>query len=159
RFWTRVPEQWPELLEPVPLKTALPDAVSAASTVGQLANGDLLSGPPVWAIGSASRTRRTRIDKAPVGNFKEFITLVQREMGGGSSEKVIETWIKDQAWEQLLIRVKKKWPKMESMLLSQESERKSPALRTFGNPIILPDSTEQLVGFIQTNGSLVGEAG
>jgi SecD/SecF fusion protein len=168
RFWTRVGDQWPELefskdgklmLEPVHLKTALPDAVSAASTVGQLATGDVLSGPPVWAIGSASRTRKTRIDKAPVGNFKEFITLVQRELGGGSSEKVIENWIKDQAWEQLLIRVKQKWPNLKGLLLSPEKERKSAAQRTFAVPIILPDSTEQLVGFIQANGSLIGEAG
>ncbi len=159
RFWNKVPEQWPELLEPVDLATALPDPLSAASLVGQLGSGPTITGKQIYDTNITNRTRRTRIDKAPPGNFKEFINLVQLELGGGSSEKVIETWIKNQAWEQLLSRVKQNWPNLKDLLLSQEMERLPPAKRNFGAPLILPDSTEQLVGFIQTNGSVVGEAG
>ena len=150
-FWAKVPEQWPELLD---------DPGSIAALIGQLGSGPTLAGGAFY-YGAVlnNQSRKIRIDKAPVGNFKEFINLVQREMGGTSSEKVLETWIKDQAWEHLLDRVKQKWPKLNNLILSRRDERKAPEKRFFGIPFILPDSTEQLVGFIQTNGSLVGEAG
>src|SRR5579864_4744512 len=151
RFWDAVPDQWPALLDP--------DAGSVAALIGEFGSAPAITGGLFYdSAVSNNQIRKRRIDKAPVGNFKEFTNLVLRELGGGSSEKVIETWIKDQAWEQLLIRVKEQWPRLKDLFLSKEKERLNPAKRVFGVPIILTDNTEELVGFIQTNGNLFGEA-
>ena len=158
-FWDKVPELWPSLLEPVDLNVALVDPASVASTVGELGASGPVGGAPLYVADIASRTRRTRLEKVPVGDLKEFVNVVQRELGGGASEKVIETWIKDRAWDQLLDRARKQWPELKDRLLSQEMEQQiPPTKRPFGAEVILPDSTEQLIGFIQTHGSVLGQA-
>jgi SecD/SecF fusion protein len=98
---------------------------------------------------------KKRINAVPAGQLKEFIRVVQTELGSSSSEKVIETWIKGEAWSVLLERVKKQWPELKDLLLTKDVP---PAKRLFGAIHILPDNTEQLIGFIHTRGNIVSQA-
>jgi SecD/SecF fusion protein len=151
RFWIKAQDQWESLFDQV-------DPLTPTSTVGSLAAARPLQGAAAWTMNSAARSFRKKLDRLSPGDLKGFSLMLQRELGSGSSEKGIEAWIKGQAWDQLLVRVRGLWPDLKGLLLSQEMERLPLARRTFGAVYILPDSIEQLVGFIQTGGSLIGES-
>ncbi len=152
-FWNKVPENFPSLLDPVDWPSAKADPESAASALAELGSSGPLSALASFVAETASRTRRTQTERVPVGNIPEFVRVVHQELAGVAGEKVIQTWIKDQAWDQLLARAQKRWPNLAGKMVSSDPLGK----RAFGVALILPDSTDQLIGFIQTGGNLVAQ--
>lgn len=147
-FWNTVPESFPSLLDPEEWNLMAAKPSIAAGFAGEQA-----AASPVPALGTlvatATRSRKPKIDAVPMGDLRGFVNVVQRELGGGTSEKVIESWIRDQAWEQLLERVQQNWPDLKGKMVASDPTGKRP----FGQTLILPDNTGQLIGFIQSGGN------
>src|SRR5262249_38733028 len=52
-------------------------------------------------------------DKLPAGDLKQFQTFVERTLANTTertSEKTVQTWIRKQAWEEMMDRARKEWP-------------------------------------------------
>jgi SecD/SecF fusion protein len=88
--------------------------------------------------------RQKELDKLPVGNVQELVSFLQRDLRGETSEKEIDTWLKAQAWEQMINRVLAHWPQL--------NERKEEFTS------IPPDNFDELVGRIQTQGNVIAQA-
>jgi SecD/SecF fusion protein len=73
----------------------------------------------------------------------------------GGERQVVEAWVKDQAWKELLYKVLEEWPELqpyrEDFLGSDKLEDR--------NPGIGADQWEALIGRIQARGSVIGLAG
>jgi SecD/SecF fusion protein len=85
------------------------------------------------------------------GLAKVILSLPQH----GGEQQVVEAWIKDQAWKELLNKVLDEWPELKNyrddFLGSDKLEDK--------NPGIGADQWEALIGRIQAKGSVIGLAG
>ncbi len=80
----------------------------------------------------------------PQQDLNRLIEVVQREVGGTLRKDGVQSWIKQQAWNELLRKVREKWPELE--------EHKAAMDR------IPADATEQLIGFIHYKGNVIGQA-
>jgi SecD/SecF fusion protein len=60
------------------------------------------------------------------------------------SEATIESWLKQQAWQEMLHDARKQWPSLETF--KEDMER------------IPPDNVEQLISFIQADGVVINQA-
>lgn len=89
-----------------------------------------------------------KFESLPVGNLPVFLDALKKELAINDTTNVTEAslknWIKREAWQATLNKAMEKWPDLQSQ--KDELER------------IQPDNNEQLLGFIQTKGSIYGEA-
>jgi SecD/SecF fusion protein len=122
----------------------------------------LFNEPAVWAkLKKAAYERWADLDLNPkakatieeldgektdrLGKFATRLFDALAPTEAAQSENSIESWIKQQAWEEMLSRARKKWPELERF--KEDMER------------IPPDNVEQLVSFIQAGGVVIGQAG
>jgi SecD/SecF fusion protein len=87
---------------------------------------------------------RPKLDKLAVGDIQPLVTQLQRELGGSTTERAVEAWVKQQAWRALQARALERWPDLKPHKEAMER--------------ISQDSNEQLATFIQTKGSVIGQA-
>lgn len=66
------------------------------------------------------------------------------EVGDPTTDKAVQAWLKQQAWEEMMQRARQKWPDLNSA--KEEMER------------IAPDNVGQLTGFIQSKGNIIAQA-
>jgi SecD/SecF fusion protein len=83
--------------------------------------------------------------KDQLNGFRDYVfkALVASEVQ--PSEKSIEQWVKKQAWEDMLERVRVQWKLPDAV--KDDMNR------------IPPDSVEQLITFVEARGSVIGQAG
>jgi SecD/SecF fusion protein len=93
--------------------------------------------------------KKKLLNELPKGKVQPLVDLLYRELRGETSEKEIDTWIKSQAWEQMIRRALVKYPQLE--------KRKQEFLTDRG-PAIPPDNFDELVGRIQTQGNVIAQA-
>jgi SecD/SecF fusion protein len=97
--------------------------------------------------------RKKELEKIPVGHVQEFVNALYKELRSESSENEIDTWVKTQAWKQTIERALAKWPQLaqrKDQFLTTEEGKEMPA--------VPPDSFDELVGRIQTEGNVVEQA-
>jgi SecD/SecF fusion protein len=100
-----------------------------------------------WAELDNDKSRK-ELEQLPVRQLKPFEDHVFKALLAADvqpSDKAIESWVKKQAWEEMLARARIKWNFLEPF--PAEMSR------------INPDSIEQLITFIQARGSTIGQAG
>lgn len=103
-----------------------------------------------WAGLEPYRKEMNALDSQPnrLKALSEFIvTKMANHPDENTSEKVVDSWIKKQAWNELLVRIENKWESLG--LKDYDAELKQ----------IEPDSFDQLIGFIQSRGVLEAQAG
>ncbi len=103
-----------------------------------------------WAGLEPVRKEMVELDKAPLrlDALKKFIvTKLSANPDEATTDKVVDTWIKQQAWGELLNRIEQNWKTLG--LNEYKAEMKQ----------IEPDSFEQLIGFVQSKGVLGAQAG
>jgi SecD/SecF fusion protein len=104
-----------------------------------------------WAGLEPYRKDMSSLDNQPnrLKALSEFIVtkLANNPSEEGTTEKVVDAWIKKQAWNELLVRIETKWKGLG--LKDYDAEMKQ----------IEPDSFEQLIGFVQSRGVLEAQAG
>jgi SecD/SecF fusion protein len=88
--------------------------------------------------------KQKELEKLQPGNVQQLVDVLQRELRTEASEKEIDTWVKSQAWEQMINRALAKWPQLNE----RKAEFKS----------IPPDNFDELVGRIQTQGNVIAQA-
>ena len=89
---------------------------------------------------------KTKFDSLPVGDvdkFSDFVLNALAKTTSATSKKTIQNWLKKQAWDETMFRVREKWKFLEPY--QEDMER------------ITPDSTEQLTTFVLTRGSVIGQ--
>src|SRR5262245_17052848 len=152
-------DDWPQLSRPVGTPAG------AAGLIGALATGSAL--PLTSAIETQLLTRAGKLAallEGPPGRLKEFSETLQRELGDQSAgfSKTVDAWIKKQAWDNMLDRARQKWPELKLTMLDPRKEDDD-AVKMQGTQglrvEIVPDSHDELVGFIQTKGNEMGAAG
>jgi SecD/SecF fusion protein len=87
-------------------------------------------------------------DKLPQGDLKLFGRFIEKELAPTSeptSEKTVQTWIRKQAWEEMMRRARQAWPEL--------------AARADDMSRIPVDNIDQLTTFIQARGNIIGQAG
>src|SRR5262249_33377208 len=97
-----------------------------------------------WLDLKADPTFKAQLEKIKPGRVRELIELVEK-LPGSPPEREVESWVKKQAWEELLDRAQQRWPALRQ---SREELEK-----------ISPDRVEELVGRIQTLGNVYAQAG
>jgi SecD/SecF fusion protein len=90
----------------------------------------------------ASLTPAGRLWSVPVGDLKGLVEALSDELTGIAEPKAIESWVKRQAWNNLLRRVQKEWPGISANDLKG----------------IAPDAFEELVGRIEAKGNVITQA-
>jgi SecD/SecF fusion protein len=120
-----------------------PREVDAASVV-RLVGG---KGSPAWPLAAVVAYQGgvpidTLLHRLPPGQLPELTALISRELEDIALDRPVATWIKEQAWNQLLERVTKEWPGVTKAHLE-------------GIP---PDSFEELVGRIEAKGNIFTQA-
>lgn len=103
-----------------------------------------------WAGLEPYRGEMNQLDNQPnrlkaLSNF--IVSKLKDDPNEATNEKVVDTWIKKQAWNELLVRIENKWKDLG--LKDYDAEMKQ----------IEPDSFEQLIGFVQSRGVLEAQAG
>ena len=97
--------------------------------------------------------RKKELDKIPVGHVQQFVDQLYKDLRSESSENEVDTWIKTQAWKQMIERALEKWPQLNQrrdQFLSAEEGKEI--------PVIPPDAFDEMVGRIQTEGNVVAQA-
>jgi protein-export membrane protein SecD len=87
------------------------------------------------------------LDKVKEGRLTQFRDTVYKELlhtEKPETEAGLESWIKGRAWEEMLERARDQWPDLKDFKADMER--------------IPPDSTEELVTFIQSKGVVIGQA-
>src|SRR6516225_2073631 len=82
------------------------------------------------------------------GDLPKLGNLILQELeaaGDPSSEKVVQAWLKQQAWEEMMARARERWPFLKPY--KEDMDR------------IPPDNSEQLQTFIESKGVIVAQAG
>ncbi len=82
------------------------------------------------------------------GDLKRFTETILKALDKTSeatTDKTIQAWLKQQAWEETMLRARQKWKDIAPY--KEEMDR------------IPPDNVAQLTTFIQSKGSVVGQAG
>src|SRR5262249_502422 len=85
--------------------------------------------------------RIEELDSHPEGRLQRIADVLYKELApteAAQSEASIEAWIKQRAWETMLDRAVQQWPELKEF--KAEMDR------------VPPDSTEELVSFIQAKG-------
>lgn len=96
-----------------------------------------------WII-LQKKENKEKLAELPKGDLDALVEFIRRTVGGTTTENLIQLWVKDQAWKDLLERARQKWPELDAH--AKEMER------------IPRDSYEQLVTFIQMKGNVVNQA-
>jgi SecD/SecF fusion protein len=89
-----------------------------------------------------------RSDQGKRGNlqfFSEFLFRTLEKTSEATTERTIQVWLKQQAWEEMMLRARQRWKDLAPY--AQEMNA------------IPPDNTEQLTTFIQSKGSIIAQAG
>lgn len=100
-----------------------------------------------WADLKKPNTALEALDKVRTGRLKQLVEVLYKELKNteaATSEQSLEAWLKQRAWEEMLERAREQWPDLNDF--KAEMER------------VPPDSTEQLVSFIQAKGVVVGQS-
>jgi len=97
-----------------------------------------------WVVLQTKPEVAKELFKLPAGDLKQFVEFVRRSVGGTTTDNLVELWVKDQAWKDLLENARKKWPELQQH--ATEMDR------------IPRDSYEQLVTFIQAKGNVINQA-
>lgn len=87
------------------------------------------------------------LDKVKEGRVKKFTETLYEELSqteAAQTEAGLESWVKARAWEEMLERAREQWPDLKDFKADMER--------------IPPDSTEELVTFIQSKGVVIGQA-
>lgn len=87
------------------------------------------------------------LDKVKEGRLKQFTEALYKELANteaAQTEAGLESWVKARAWEEMLERAREQWPDLKPFKADMER--------------IPPDSTEELVSFIQSKGVVIGQA-
>jgi SecD/SecF fusion protein len=87
------------------------------------------------------------LDSVETDRLEKFAAVLYAELApteAAASEAGIDAWIKQRAWEEMLARARQKWPDLQPFKSYMEQ--------------IPPDSTEELVRFIQAKGVVIGQA-
>jgi SecD/SecF fusion protein len=124
--------------------------------------------PPNKALGK----KLYSIEPGDLKGFADFVLATLAKTENPTTKKTIQNWIKKQAWDETMSRVREKWavkwadsmvhPKQgEKMGEKLTSEEKRQYLEQLKEDMdrITPDSTEQLTTFVLTRGSVIGQAG
>ncbi|GEM_PF-233896 len=88
-----------------------------------------------------------KLDAHPKGRLQKFVDVLYTQLAPtetAESEAALEAWLKQRAWETMLERAIQQWPELKDF--KAEMDR------------VPPDSTEELVSFIQAKGVVVGQA-
>jgi SecD/SecF fusion protein len=102
-----------------------------------------------WAGLEPARKDMAALDSAPqrLKALSEFIVTKLSGTLDETNEKVVDTWIKKQAWSELLNRIEHNWKSLGLNEYKKEMEQ------------IEPDSFDQLISFVQSKGVLEAQAG
>jgi SecD/SecF fusion protein len=103
-------------------------------------------------------------DKAAMGNLDGLMQRLVKmldSVGEPTTDKAIQAWYKQQAWEEMMYRATKKWTDLaltpeELARLQQPGEIKVIRVRP-EMAAIPPDSTDQLITYIQAKGNVVAQ--
>jgi SecD/SecF fusion protein len=88
-----------------------------------------------------------RADKTAVGDLpllEKTLSVELAKVNEPTTDKAIQAWLKLQAWEETMLRARKKWPDLAPY--KEEMDR------------ISPDSIAQLTTFIQSKGSILAQS-
>lgn len=103
-----------------------------------------------WAALEPYRKKLDALDSEPhrLKALSKFVydTLADNP-DEATTEKVIDTWIKKQAWDEVMVRMRLHWPELKLGDYVEEMRQ------------IQPDSFDQLIGFVQSHGVLMAQAG
>jgi SecD/SecF fusion protein len=192
RFWKTIPSQWPVLLrtqDDFPLDYSGKTYKGPVSAFGHLASPCPLAGAANAATSfevnrlsqKLALDRVEKLKKVPIGDFKGFVETLVRELGDPTAEKVLETWIRNQAWAELLLRARERWPEIkDSLALPKAQETKLGILQqaekaawdeeaaqerdkgpgsevAFGAVRLQADQIDELIGLIQSEGNVVAQ--
>src|SRR5262249_37372833 len=83
------------------------------------------------------------LEKLPPGDLNKLELFIEREVPN-TSPRSVEIWLKQRAWDELLVLVRKQYPAVKDR---KEDMERIPA-----------DNVEQLVGFVQTGGNPIAQA-
>src|SRR5262245_24213511 len=104
---------------------------------------DLLPGAPKQKVNdkieALNSMREGRLEKFAGVLFTEL-----KDTESAQTEAGIEAWIKHRAWDEMLEHARQKWPFLKEFKADMER--------------IPPDSTEQMVSFIQAKGVVIGQS-
>ena len=102
-----------------------------------------------WAGLDPYRKDINQFDKSPnrLKDLEAWIVKTLQGKPGETTEQVVNAWVKKEAWEETMNRIRLKWPQLD---LSKYEEAMNQ---------IPPDNVDQLVTFVQARGNIIGQAG
>ena len=102
-----------------------------------------------WAGLEPHRKEIDKFDKSPkrLEELSSWIVTTLSGKQGETTDQVVNAWVKKEAWEETMSRIRLNWPKLGLDFYKEQMNK------------ILPDSVDQLVTFVQARGDLVGQAG
>jgi SecD/SecF fusion protein len=102
-----------------------------------------------WAGLEPYRKELDQFDKSPnrLKDLSEWVVKTLSGKQGETTEQVVNSWVKKEAWEETMNRIRLNWPKLGLDFYKEQMNK------------ILPDNVDQLVTFVQARGDLVGQAG
>jgi SecD/SecF fusion protein len=132
---SKAEEQWPQLRVAANPRFLAADPLSVASLIGASS-----STPLTTALSQTSF--RVHLLALRPGQLSEFTRLVAAQLEGQVPERTVDTWVKQQAWDALLERIRQRWPG-----ITEEELKEIP-----------PDSFEELIGRVEAKGNLFVQA-
>ncbi|HEX3316097.1 MAG TPA: protein translocase subunit SecD [Gemmataceae bacterium] len=102
-----------------------------------------------WAALEPYRKELDQFDKSQnrLKDLSIWIVKTLHGKQGETTDQVVNSWVKKEAWEETMHRIRLHWPKLGLDDFKDQMNQ------------ILPDNVDQLVTFVQARGVLVGQAG
>jgi SecD/SecF fusion protein len=100
-----------------------------------------------WARLDNIPADKAKVMSWPTGDVAGLTGYIEKALAktpDATTQKTIQNWLKKQAWEETMTRVRMKWPYLEPYKADMER--------------ITPDSTDQLTSFVLAKGSVIGQA-
>ncbi len=104
------------------------------------------------------------VDQSKMGHLdllENYLIKTLDKVGEPTTDKAVQAWFKQQAWEEMMYRATEKWPdlaltKDERTRLQELYPEKTIRIRPEMEAIV-PDNTEQLTTYIQSKGNIVAQ--
>jgi SecD/SecF fusion protein len=103
-------------------------------------------------------------DKQAMGNLPELeksLTKMLEQVNDPTTDKAVQAWYKQQAWEEMMLRATRKWTELE--LKPEEAQRlrqqyPNKVIRVSQEMEAIPaDSVDQLVTYVQSKGNVLAQ--
>src|SRR5262249_10424248 len=141
---------WPQLQRPALSPVVVASALALAPTPRQLLTmparfgKDSYTDVPAFSVGWPLLSVKPRLDKhgRQRVDLRDFTETLLRVLGGETSEKTIEAWIKKQAWDRMLAKARQDWPKLQDFLLDPANDKDKEAKQQGAQGLkveVLPD--------------------